>query len=249
MTVFVKRIFLDLHQQLGWYHRSYRIKELNEVIPEIWKIKKDKLLIVSSRFGDLQQLPDHYRGSHIVRDPRDLLVSGYKYHKWCGEEWATVPLSTVMHNYLKLHQLDIKKDISGFSYKDLLNYLDQDTGLLVELNWRKTSFGRMLDWDYDNPSILEMNYEKVFGNEKESFYKLFKHYGLDSTAIDLGLQLVNKYSFENQMKLGHTGEKRHLSKGSNGQWKEYFSPALKNIFKERYQGLILKLGYEKDDNW
>lgn len=32
-----------------------------------------------------------YRGSHFIRDPRDLVVSGYYYHLWTREAWCMDP--------------------------------------------------------------------------------------------------------------------------------------------------------------
>src|SRR3954466_12518100 len=32
-----------------------------------------------------------FRGTHMIRDPRDVLVSGYFYHLWTAERWANLP--------------------------------------------------------------------------------------------------------------------------------------------------------------
>ncbi|MGZ4127451.1 MAG: hypothetical protein ACXVQY_07775 [Actinomycetota bacterium] len=34
------------------------------------------------------------RGSHIVRDPRDIAVSAYRYHLWSDEPWVNTPAKT-----------------------------------------------------------------------------------------------------------------------------------------------------------
>jgi hypothetical protein len=107
----------------------------------------------------------------------------------------------------------------------------------------------MLRWDYHHPHIMELRYETLFGKEMEVFHHLFLHLGFDRRLIDSGMKYVEKYSFENQKKQGKTGEKQHLSKGISGQWKESFTPGLKGVFKQKYQGLLVKLEYERDENW
>ena len=37
-----------------------------------------------------EQLPP-YRGSHFIRDPRDLIISGYYYHLRAAEAWCIAP--------------------------------------------------------------------------------------------------------------------------------------------------------------
>jgi len=32
-----------------------------------------------------------YFASHMIRDPRDVIISGYFYHLWCAEAWCTTP--------------------------------------------------------------------------------------------------------------------------------------------------------------
>jgi hypothetical protein len=38
-------------------------------------------------------------------------------------------------------------------------------------------------------------------------------------------------------------------KGKPGNWQEHFTPANKALFKERTGDLLLRLGYETDDDW
>lgn len=249
MTVFFMRVFRGVAKKKGWRFQAYFVRNTDKFLAEANRGDKNKILMVSNPRADLSELPGHFIGSHIVRDPRDLLVSGYNYHKWCKEQWALEPMTAKKIKHLKLKDFELKKDISGFSYQDLLNNVDQQTGLMIELNWRTYSFSHMLNWDYNDPRIKELRYEDIFGNEKQVFSELFKHYGFDKKMTSTGLKFVENFTFENQKKKGKTGGNQHISKGVWGQWKEYFSLELKKVFKERHQALLEKLGYEHDDTW
>lgn len=249
MTVYFMRIFLKITEKVGWHFERFDITDADRFLHEAKQHETAKILMIDTVFHDTNQLPRHFIGSHIIRDPRDLLVSGYNYHKWCTENWVLEPLSGPMQNYLRLKDLNIKSDISGFSYQELLNYVDQETGLTIELNHRAESFRYMKLWNYKNRRIMELRYEQIMGNEIEVFTRLFRHYKFNKELTSKSLEFVKMYSFENQKKQGYTGEKQHLSKGNIGQWRDSFSPAFKDLFKERHQGLLVKLGYENDDNW
>jgi hypothetical protein len=249
MTVYFLRVLQSLADETGWYFKDYEWGELEKFVHDARTLKRNRILMIGHRFNDVNKLPVRFKGSHIVRDPRDLLVSGYRYHKWTKEYWVHEPLKRGMIFKLGLKGMDLGFDYNGMSYQQIINSVDQETGLNIELNWRRRTFDHMLDWNYDQSNIKELRYEEVFGSEEESFRELFVHYGFDEKMIETGLKYARIYSFANQKKTGKTGENQHLTKGVSGQWKEYFSEELTSLFKQRHQGLLLKLGYEKDDNW
>jgi len=61
-----------------------------EVGPPTW-IGDVNLFMHSRNFSDELFAGRPIRGTHIVRDPRDVAVSGYRYHLWTDEEWVHTP--------------------------------------------------------------------------------------------------------------------------------------------------------------
>ena len=63
----------------------------------------------------------------MVRDPRDMVISGYFYHKWTTERWVRMP-----------GRMDGKdwgrSDWKGWTYHDILNSVDQEEGLAIEIH-------------------------------------------------------------------------------------------------------------------
>jgi len=177
-----------------------------------------------------------YRGSHMVRDPRDVVVSGYFYHLWTSEPWANVP----------------REEYGGRSYTQHLSGLDKEQGLQAEI---ERAAGRQIrqmgEWDYDNAAFFEFRYEDIIMDEKAVFAALFRHYGFNDAAVARCVHLSEQFSFRNRVKrdIGRVNERSHLRSGKPGQWREHFSAAHKARFKELTGDLLVRLGYETDTRW
>jgi len=249
MTYFFEQVFKCISTKMEWDFKNFQAFEGDQLFQHANDTSKNQMLQINTIFSDISALPKHFTGTHIIRDPRDLLVSGYNYHKWSTDSWIVEPIPDKMRKYLKIDAFKIEKDTTGYTYQELINNVDKEMGLMIELNWRKFSFSHMLKWNYHHPNIKEIRYEEIFVNELQMFNKIFKHYDFIDKQIETGLECVQKYTFDAKKKRGKVGAEKHGSKGVSGQWEEHFFPELKSIFKERYQDLLVKLGYEKDDNW
>ena len=176
------------------------------------------------------------RGSHMIRDFRDVVVSGYFYHLWTVESWS--------------HQPQDKFD--GLSYQQHLNRLSLEEGLLAEIE----HLSQYLDnrnirrWDFEHPRFLELKYEETFGNEEIAFRNLFAHYGFTAHAIEVGVKIARRLSFRSlKKKSGNERKNSHLRSGKPGQWQELFTKHHKQVFKERLGDVLVQTGYEKDLDW
>jgi len=184
---------------------------------------------------NINKLPE-YVGSHMIRDPRDIIISAYYYHLWTKEEWAHIP----------------RKSLNNLTYQAHLNSLNQEEGLLAEMEGTsKEIIEEMSQWNYKNPNFIEIKYEDIIKNEEAIFYKIFNHYEFSQEAIDNCLNIADKYSFKNKVRTnnGVTIQKSHLRSGRTEEWKEIYNIHHKNRFKELFGDVLIKLGYEVDNNW
>jgi len=173
-----------------------------------------------------------FRGTHMIRDPRDVIVSGYFYHLWTTEPWANRPNARY----------------GGRSYREELNRLDQHDGLLLEIEriWRD-QLRDMLAWDYSQPEFLELRYENVIVDDVGSFEQVFRHFGFADHEVSEGLRIVEQMSFRRVAgrKVGQVGAASHLRSGRPGEWREHFTAD----HLDRWQELggdaaVAKLGYD-----
>ena len=144
-----------------------------------------------------------FRGSHMVRDPRDIVVSGYFYHLWTREKWARQVDGSLW---------------GGVSYQEYLNSVDREQGLLAEIEraagstWPTWRRGTM-----SSPSSWNPRYEDVISNELPMFTRLFEFYGFNQKAVAVGLEAVEKLSIHTRAAAGE--KKRHVRSGKTAQWR------------------------------
>lgn len=184
---------------------------------------------------DMDKLPI-YVGSHMIRDPRDIVISAYFYHLWTKEDWAHIP----------------RQSLNGLTYQEYLKSLNQEEGLLAEMQGTsKEVIDEMSQWNYNNPNFIEVKYEDIIKDEKAVFSKIFSHYKFSPEAVDSCLDIADKFSFKNKARKrnDNTAKKSHLRSGRTGEWKEVYSENHKQKFKEIFGDILIKLGYENDNNW
>jgi hypothetical protein len=184
---------------------------------------------------DLSRLPPH-RGSHMIRDPRDVVVSRYFYHLWTVESWAHEP----------------KAEYGGRSYQEYLKSLDQEAGILAEMDkFADYGLAHMVNWCYGNPDFLELRYEDVIRDEEGCFRRLFAHYGFTRAAVERSVVIAKRFSFENQTKrkIGEVQPKSHLRSGRPGEWRHLLSDGQKARCKEVLGEALIRLGYETSKEW
>ncbi|MCC0175945.1 sulfotransferase domain-containing protein [Waterburya agarophytonicola K14] len=184
---------------------------------------------------DVAKLPD-YIGSHMIRDPRDIIISGYFYHLWTKEEWAHIP----------------RKNLKNLTYQQYLHSFNREEGLLAEMRGTsQETIEEMSRWNYNNPHFIEFKYEDLITNESAVFAKIFRHYGFNEEAIQNCLGIADKFSFKNQSrrKKGIVNQKSHLRSGRTGEWREIFGDRHKQEFKQIFGDVLIKLGYETNNDW
>lgn len=205
-----------------------------------------------------------YRGVHVIRDPRDIVVSGYFSHRYSH---------TVSEN---------ESPWLGPYRSQLAALPDLESGLLAEIEFCATYFARLGDWQYENPNILELRYEALVADPLATFMQIYRFLDIPTPAIapgalaqllltylqhkvygqpppkstalpQLALRLLLwRHSFARKSggrTRGAENVKHHYRKGIAGDWRNYFTPRLKDAFNQRYPNLLSKLGYELSDHW
>jgi hypothetical protein len=171
-----------------------------------------------------------FRGSHIVRDPRDIAVSGYHYHLRTEEPWALKP----------------SQRWGGSSYQEYLRSLNAHDGLLAEIarcsnaEWRAMSM-----WDYHQPEFLELRYEDLLGNESAALEQLFRHYGFRDRDCRTSVEIASEFSLD----VMRSRQDSHVRSGHPGEWRQAFEREHIARFKELTGDLIVRLGYESSTDW
>lgn len=176
------------------------------------------------------------RGSHMIRDPRDVVISGYKYHIWTEETWVHRP----------------SKRWRGLTYQEHLNSLDEEEGLAEEMRrMAGTLLPRMAAWDFSDERFFEIRYEEIMGREPAVLRDLFTHYGWPSDHLDEVVAFADGFSFQKvvQRTPGAGEAQHHLRSGQSGQWRDVFTPGLVDLARELMTDVLIATGYETSRDW
>ncbi|HEX9859512.1 MAG TPA: sulfotransferase domain-containing protein, partial [Paracoccaceae bacterium] len=170
-----------------------------------------------------------YRGVHVMRDPRDMIVSGYHYHKWTHENWVHRP------------------DDQGLSYQQKLNRADKRDGLFMEIDHFIFFYRETLErWNIDDPDILEVAYDDLMGEDRESLYaRLFRHLGLEGRDLGLAVDLMRLFEAGSRTgrKSGAVAQKNHLRSGRSGQWHAELEDDHIAYIEQELGHVLRKFGY------
>lgn len=222
------------------------------------------LAYTNAEIEEAEALPSH-RGFHVVRDPRDVLVSGYFSHK----------NSHPTNNWPELE-----------AHREALQSLSKEEGLLKEIEFSRPFLTAMREWNYDQQHVLEVKMEDLTQDPDTQLRRVLRHLGLyDSGQADGLLQKGRQYGNRLIYKLHHEvplplprqiakeravhpdvldaileahrfekltggrskGEENpdsHLRKGEPGDWKNHCTDRVLEAFEDAYGDIVAKLGYE-----
>ncbi|WP_186315877.1 sulfotransferase domain-containing protein [Catellatospora sichuanensis] len=251
------------------------------IAPEQWAPYGSLAELVRQERVDLLSLTNieqrHYetlpprRTVNVIRDPRDIVVSGYFSHR----------------NTHGVHAL-------GVTWHELIDHrkrlleLDVPDGLLEEIDFSGYFLDHMSTWDYHQPEVLELQMENQISDQVAVWTQIFEHYGLlvppravgewvRKAAVRWRLGVlraepggarlrralpafsldrlprsyvplaVGHYTFtrlsDSDRRPGEVDEMNHYRNGVPGDWRNHFTERHRRAFRARYGDLAERLGY------
>ncbi|MCR9260207.1 MAG: sulfotransferase domain-containing protein [Pseudomonadaceae bacterium] len=178
------------------------------------------------RFPKLNAGRSKFRGIHVVRDPRDMILSASKYHTWSEETWLHQPLD----------------EFSGLTYQQKINsFKDPIDRLRFEmLNNSSKIIGKMTEFEnYD--CMADVRYEDMRRDMNLlSWHKICLLLGFEAQDLPACFNAFLKHSIQ----FGEVNSKKHIQDTAVTRWKEKFPAELLEEVDERFEGAIKRFGYE-----
>lgn len=238
LTVYFGRVMNAVFNRCLPWSRGYR--HYNSHLDDFYDgFAAHRLASINNRALDLGRL-GRFRISRFIRDPRDLIVSGYFYHRRGAEAWLTLESPTAEDWYFANGVVPEDLRASGGSFARYLQSVPEEEGLLAEMEFRRWHLESMTGWPAEHPDILVYRYEDVVGNEVAVFRELFAFYGLSPLERRLGIGFARHFSVRRR------AADPHVRDPAVGQWRKYFTPRVRRAFDARYSGLVRLLGYPPD---
>jgi len=279
----VKLFFLTHHKcGSGWFNNIHfeltkimglRMHIINnndfgfKHINDYYSDKKLNFLSFNNADPDFIDFDDNFRAVHVVRDPRDIIVSGYFSHK------NTHPL------HAKTDDIKAMRE-----HRKVLNKVSQEEGLIEEIHFSKKWYIQKLDKlaRHGQDKVMRLHFEEITNNPSDFYHAIISQFGLNllskASYIDWLLGFYNKIAITGYNRVGigfpykrtsisrkeldvllnkFTWEKltrgrskgledktNHFRKGKKGDWKNYFTPSVYSEFKKELGETIGLLGYE-----
>lgn len=211
---------------------SGKPRQVNQIVKELERLSPGDIA-----YGHLHAYPEvvallcraEVAPYFIYRDPRDVVVSHVFYV-------TDIANRHVHHDYyanqLKDFDERLKISVSG---RPELEYPFPNI---------RERFEPYLPW-LDRPEVLVLRFEDLIADPNHWLGKIFDH------AVSRGFLGPKNHSDAIAALARAIDPQRSptFRKGESGGWREHFNKSNKKIFKELCGDLLVRLGYEQNQNW
>ena len=235
LTVYYGRVMQSVFNRCLPWSGGYR--HFNSHLDDFYgDFRNHRVASVNNRFLDCSRLGE-FRISRFIRDPRDLVVSGYFYHRRGAEPWTLIEAPGPEDWYFANGAVPEGMREGGRSFAAHLQSIPEEEGLLAEIEFRRHHFESMARWPSRHPDIVTRRYEDIIGNEAQVFDELFEFYRLSRLERALGRRFARRYT------LGKRNADPHVRDPAPEQWRRHFTPRVRRAFDAGYGALVKQLGY------
>ena len=246
---------IGTHHKTGtiWMRKFWRAVQKDQGVPFMQCYREKKLaeaaeagpqIIVnwSSSFPKALFDAPQARFIHVIRDPRDVLLSGMRYHR-------VAPLGN--EKFLR----ERREDWGGKNYQDHLNSLPDDHArLLFEMEHKHDATLReMLAWPYGHPHAADLRYEDLIEDADMGIMRgVLERFAIEGLDIERALRTYWDHSLFGGLADKAGMEERqaaHVSSGKAAQWTRKLPREVAEVYADRYSPALKTLGYAQDDGW
>jgi len=208
-----------------------RRKTNNEVLNELKRIPQGVI-----GWGYVEASPEHVAflcrpgrvNYFIYRDPRDLLIS-------------QVFFATDMHEEHGMHEFYKSLPDFGERLKAAITGIDRGGLRMVSVKQRYEAVFRWLE----TPGVMCIRFEDLINHRDATLNAMLEE--VEKTGYQIPTPRARALSVLAQAI--QPGKSHTFRSGKTSGWREHFTEEHKKLFKEVAGDLLVKLGYERDNDW
>jgi hypothetical protein len=210
-------------------------------------------MLIHSLLGSLPVRP--FRAIRAIRDPRDIWISGYLYHRHCQEPWC---LSTdfdpsppilfprvpaAFHHLRERWKRDYLRGLGGRSYQQNLLALDRPEGMAFELaNYTGCTLESMRVWPYRAAGVVDVQMEAIAADFDGTMRRVFSHLGFPEHDMEEVLRIAASEDVGRMDDRTLAGN-AHIHGRSISKWRHGLTAKQLADFERRYGDVITGHGY------
>ena len=231
-TVWMATVFKAIAADLGATYVDYWAEKAQ--VEEALK-RPFVLFNYDSDFRGHSQLlsRDDVRILHLIRDPRDVLISAMHYHRRADESWLHEPVPGY-------DNITYQRRLNAFEtrYEQYVFEMENSTD---------STLRDMQGWQYGRSNCFEARYEELRQDTQMAYWSKI----IDFLGFEPHEQAICRQRFWQHSLFGNLSGRahRHVRSGDVVQWKREFTPELAQAFRWKFPKVLQALGYEPDDRW
>lgn len=234
LTMYSRRVYEKLCKAgqgtaSAFRHFYHRVDHFNHLADRFAVTSVSGHMLDLDRFSDIRVV-------RFIRDPRDLLISGYFYHLKAKEPWCELR-SPIDSDWIAVNGCVPEGLKDGESLQQFLQRIPPGEGLLAEIEFRRAHFASMREWN-DDPRVRIYRYEDVLGNESAVFADVAAFLGLPWRARLNARRYARRFSAGRKK-----ADSAHIRNPNAGQWQNHFTPEVTRVFEREHGDLLAKYGY------
>lgn len=183
---------------------------------------------------------DKARMIHLIRHPKDLIISGYHYHKKGPELWNRMGFSWPKFYQFSLEMDHILNDREKkmlrpeLTYQQLLEALPFEKGMMAEMVWLKyiKTFNPLIY--YQSPRVSTYRFEEIMEDPVQGVQRICQYWQLTDKETAYYCDLANHYN---------QNPSYPIRNSTAYQYKEVYSKELNQFFKQQFNELAKRLDY------